>query len=131
MTLFERISQVKTTNPYFTKDLAKSRNATKFIGRGSLASSTNKYMEAAKDLANTGSYVQEDVIFVSAEGMRRGREEIDFEEIQLAVDAGATFVTDNLSDRTRPYNMGERQVAAFLTKKGYIDNGKGIWKKSP
>lgn len=129
MTLFERISQVKTTNPYFIKDLEKSRNATKFIGRGSLASSTNKYMEAAGNLANTGSYVKEDIIFVSAEGMRRGREEIDFEEIQKAVDAHATFVTDTLYDRTRPYNVGERQIAAFLKKNGYNDNDKGIWKK--
>lgn len=129
MTLFERISQVKSTNPYFSKDLAKTKNATKFIGRGSLASSTNKYKEAAKELANSGHYVKEDIVFVSAEGMRRFREEVNFDELQKAVDAGVTFVTDNLYDRTRPYNVGERQVAAFLKKNGYSDNDSGIWKK--
>lgn len=129
MTLFERISQVKSTNPYFSKDLAKTKNATKFIGRGSLASSTNKYKEAAKELANSGNYVKEDIVFVSAEGMRRFREEVNFDELQKAVDAGVTFVTDNLYDRTRPYNVGERQVAAFLKKNGYSDDDSGIWKK--
>lgn len=129
MTLFERISQVKSTNPYFSKDLAKTKNATKFIGRGSLASSTNKYKEAAKELANSGNYVKEDIVFVSAEGMRRFREEVNFDELQKAVDAGVTFITDNLYDRTRPYNVGERQVAAFLKKNGYSDNDSGIWKK--
>ena len=130
MTLYQRISQVKSTNPYFSKDLAKAKNATKFIGRGSLASSTNKYMEAAGNLANSGSYVKEDIVFVSAEGMRRFREEVNFDELQKAVDAGVTFVTDNLYDRTRPYNVGERQVASFLKKNGYSDNDSGIWTKS-
>lgn len=129
MTLFERMSQVKSTNPYFKKDLLKTLNATKFIGRGSLASSTNKYMEASGDLANTGFYLKEDIVFVSAEGMRRFREEINFYELQKAADAGATFVTDNLYDRTRPYNIGERQVASFLKKQGYVDNDSGIWTK--
>ena len=129
MTLYERISLVKSTNPFFSKDLAKTKNATKFIGRGSLASSTHKYMVAAGDLANTGHYSSEDVVFISAEGNRRFREEVNFDEIQKAIDAGVTFVTDNLYDRTRPYNIGERQVAAFLKKNGYVDNDSGIWKK--
>lgn len=129
MTLYERISLVKSTNPFFSKDLAKTKNATKFIGRGSLASSTHKYMVAAGDLANTGHYSPEDIVFISAEGNRRFREEVNFDEIQKAIDAGVTFVTDNLYDRTRPYNIGERQVAAFLKKQGYTDNDSGIWKK--
>ena len=53
----------------------------------------------------------------------------NFDEIQKAIDAGVTFITDNLYDRTRPYNIGERQVAAFLKKHGYFDNDSGIWKK--
>jgi hypothetical protein len=129
MTLYELISKIKSTNPYFAKDLEKAKKANKFIGRGSLASSTHKYMQAAGKLANTGSYVKEDVVFVSAEGMRPFREEVDFEELQKAVDTGVTFVTDNLYDRNRPYNIGERQVAAFLKKNGYFDNDSGIWKK--
>ena len=129
MTLFQRISQVQSTNPYFSKDLQKARNATKFIGRGSAASSTNKYMVASGDLANCGVYTAEDVIFVSAEGMRRGRLGVDFSELEKAVLAGATFVTDDSYNRNRPYNLGEREVADFLTKNGYSDN-KGVWKSS-
>lgn len=129
MLLYERLSQIKTNNPYFSKDLEKAKNATKFIGRGSLASSTHKYMEAAGDLANSGSYSQEDVVFVSAEGLRHFREEVNFEELQKAVDVGVTFITDNLYNRSRPYNLGERQVSAFLKKNGYSDNDSGIWKK--
>lgn len=130
MSFYERMKQIKTTNPFFSKDLAKAKNATKFIGRGSLASSTNKYREAAQELANSGFYTQDDIVFVSAEGMRRGREEVDFDEILKAVNAGVTFITDNVYDRTRPYNMGERQVAFFLKKHGYEDNDTGVWKKT-
>lgn len=130
MSFYERMKNIKTNNPFFSKDLAKAKNATKFIGRGSMASSTNKYKEAAQELANSGNYTQEDIVFISAEGMRRGREEIDFDEIQKAVEANVTFITDNLYDRTRPYNMGERQVAFFLKKHGYNDNDTGVWKKS-
>lgn len=130
MTLFERISKVQSSNPYFVKDLQKSKNATKFIGRGSIASSTHKYMLAAGNLANCGKYIKEDIIFVSAEGMRRNRVDVDFEELQIAIEAGSTFVTDDAYNRDRPYNMGERQVAYYLTKNDYTDTGKGIWKKS-
>lgn len=125
--LFDRISLVQSTNPYFQKDLKKTTNATKFIGRGSLASSTNKYRMAAGDLANCGQYTSQDIVFVSAEGARRGRIDPDLSELKLAVDAKATFVTDDKYNRERPYNMGERQVSYFLEKNGYQDKGNGIW----
>lgn len=117
------------TSPYAQKDLRKAKGATKFIGRGSLASSTNRYMMAAGNLANCGEYQATDVIFVSAEGARRGRVAIDKVELQKAVNAGATFITDNEYDRTRTYNVGEREVSAFLLKAGYNDKGSGRWKK--
>lgn len=127
--LFEKMSEIKTTNPYFKKDLQKAVNATKFIGRGSIASSTNKYMLAAGKLANCSLYDSNDIIFVSVEGQRMGRLEPDFEELNLAIEAKATFIMDTEADRNRPYNMGERQVAAYLKKHGYMDNnGNGIWK---
>ena len=129
MTLFERMSKVQSTNPYFKKDLQKAKNATKFIGRGSSASSTNKYMIAAGELANCGEYTKEDIIFVSAEGMRGGRLSVDVDELAKAVAVNATFVTDDEYNRNRPYNLGEREVAKFLEKNGYKDISKGIWKK--
>lgn len=127
--LFEKMSEIKTTNPYFSKDVLKAKHATKFIGRGSAASSTNKYMLAAGKLANCGQYDSNDIIFVSVEGQRMGRMEPDFEELDLAINAKATFVMDNEADRSRPYNTGERQVAFYLKKHEYMDtNGNGIWK---
>lgn len=128
MSLYNRISQVQSTNPYFRKDLEKARYATKFIGRGSSASSTNKYMMAAGDLANCGNYTSEDVVFVSAEGMRKGRIAVDFTELEKAVKAKVTFITDDAYNRNRPYNLGEREVADFLIKNGYKDTGKGVWR---
>jgi hypothetical protein len=127
-TLYERIKTVETTNPYFSKDLKKAEKANKFIGRGSSASSTNKYMIAAGDLANCGIYTAEDVVFVSSEGMRKGRLEPNFDELAKAVKAKVTFIMDDEYNRNRPYNLGERQVAEFLQKSGYKDMGKGVWK---
>jgi hypothetical protein len=127
-TLHSRMSTVQSTNPFFSKDLLKSSKATKFIGRGSTASSTNKYRVAAGDMANCGAYSAQDVVFVSAEGARRGRIEVDFDELGKAVLARVAFVTDNAFDRGRSYNIGERVVATFLADNGYTDQGGGIWR---
>lgn len=127
MNLFERMCRVNSSNPYLGKDLAKAEKANKFIGRGSAQSSTNKYRMAAGDLANCGQYTSTDVVFISAEGMRRGREEPDFEEIARAAQAHVVFVTDDKSNRERPYNYGEREVAEFLNAIGYIESRPGIW----
>lgn len=131
-TLFDRMSAALAgaTNPYARKDVQKARGATKFIGRGSPASSTNRYMIAAGDLANCGQYVAADVVFVSAEGARRGRIAIDQVELAKAAAAGATFVTDSIVDRNRAYNVGERDVAAFLRAHGYADRDTGRWSKA-
>ena len=128
-TLHERISQVKTTNPYFQKDLKKALNANKFIGRGSSQSSTHKYMVAAGDKANCGHYEATDIIFVSAEGARGGRLAANLEELALATQAGATVVTDDEYNRNRSYNVGEREVAKFLLSQGYTDK-RGVWTRS-
>lgn len=129
--LFDRMSAALkgSTHPYAQKDLRKATTATKFIGRGSLASSTNRYRLAAGDLANCGRYVATDVVFVSAEGARRQRIPIDRGELTLAARAGVTFVTDAVPDRNRPYNVGEREVAALLLSLGYADDGAGHWQK--
>lgn len=130
--LYERMSIAlqNSTNPYAKKDVLKAVNATKFIGRGSVASSTNKYKLAAGSLANCGEYSKKDIVFVSAEGARKNRIVIDTQELTLATNAGASFITDNFSDRNRPYNVGEREVAVFLLSKGYRDDGTGFWTKS-
>lgn len=127
-TLYERLKIIQTTNPYFSKDLEKAKKANKFIGQGSIKSSTHRYAQAAGDLANTHEYCPSDIVFISAEGMRQGRMKIDEEEIRLAALAHVTFVTDNAYNRNRPYNIGEREVAQLLISLGYQDN-QGVWKK--
>lgn len=113
---------------YFGKDQAKAARANKFIGRGSEGSSTEAYREAVGRWANVGSYTAEDVVFISAEGAREGRVDPNFREIQRAIDAGATLVTDNARDRERRYNFGERQVAHYLRSRGYEEVEPGVWR---
>lgn len=128
MNLHARISQVQSTNPYFSKDLRKARAANKFIGRGSSASSTEKYRIAAAELGNCGTYTSTDVVFISAEGARGSRIGIDTAEILRAVAAGATLITDDAANRNRGYNVGEREVAALLINNNYTEVSPGVWK---
>jgi hypothetical protein len=118
------------SSPYLGKDQRKADKATKFIGRGSDRSSTAQYASDFGALANSGSYDASDVVFVSAEGARGGRVEPDFAEIKDAVTAGATILTDDASNRNRPYNVGERQVAEFLSANGYSESSPGEWRPS-
>jgi hypothetical protein len=129
--LYERLKDLKTSNPYFGKDMEKANKSNKYIGQGSANSSTNKYRLAAGNLANTGHYESDDIVFVSAEGNRTHRLSIDRVELQLAVDANVTFMTDNAFNRNRPYNIGEREVEFFLKKNGYQEVSEGCWKKIP
>lgn len=112
---------------WFAKDQAKARQASKFIGRGSLQSSTNAYRIALGTRANTGSYASSDIVFISAEGARRNRVAPNFAEIGLAITARATFVTDAPADRMRAYNCGEREVAEFLLRHHYRETRPGWW----
>jgi len=117
------------TSPYTFKDQQKWDRANKMIGRGSARSSTHRYAQALGSLANCGSYQASDVVFVSAEGNRGGRIGTDFSELQRAIDAGASFVTDVAAQRNTSYNIGEREVANFLMSKDYSDDGSGMWRK--
>jgi hypothetical protein len=116
------------TSPYAAKDQLKANVATKFIGRGSIRSSTRAYAAAFGELANMGRYESTDVVFVSVEGNRAGRLSFDQQEVKLAADAGAKFITDDLSNRLRAYNIGERELSAYLSSLGYTDTS-GTWSK--
>ena len=80
-----------------------------------------------------------DVIFVSAEGARASRfNPIAHEQprgayrnINLAIDARASFVIDRPADRNRAYNVGERQIAAYLTHRNYQETTPGLFTPSP
>ena len=133
--LATRLQASTRKSPYFAKDLRKAAAATQFIGDGSRTSSTKAYATAAGDLANTGHYAANDTIFVSAEGARAGR--VDpigingprgvYRNIDLAIAAGARFVIDTPTHRERPYNVGERQVAAYLVARGYGEVASGLF----
>lgn len=117
---------------YLAKDQAKANISTQFIGKGSEASSTNAYRIAYGNLANTMDYNSNDTVFVSVEGMRRNRVLVTeiYPELNAAIQAGASIITDNTTNRTRAYNIGEKELADYLTHKGYVENeteGYSIW----
>ena len=117
------------TGKYVTKDQDKADQATKFIGRGSEKSSTARYAVDFGELANSGNYTSDDVVFISAEGNRGGRVEPDFNEIDLAIEAGASFITDVEAQRNTNYNkVGEGKVAEYLINSGYTEYEPGKWK---
>lgn len=122
------------TSPYLAKDQVKANLCNRFIGRGSPASSTNQYRKDFGDEANIGDrkdYLRTDIVFISAEGNRRGRVGIDVNEIVMACEAGVTFITDTPYHRNRSYNIGEREVAALLEQQGYdeyIHAEYSLWK---
>jgi len=118
------------TSAYVAKDQAKADKANKFIGRGSESSSTAQYAKDFGPAANTGTYVSTDRVFVSAEGKREGRVNPDRAELDKAVAAGVTFITDDAPNRERGYNVGERQIAKYLTENGYAETAPGEWMKT-
>lgn len=119
--------QLPVRNSFTAKDQRKADVATKFIGRGSASSSTEAYRRAFGALANCGAYEARDVVFISAEGARRGRLDPDIDEIERAARARVTFITDGEYDRDRSYNVGERQVALILLSWGYVETAPGYW----
>ena len=120
--------KLTVTGRYTAKDQRKADQCNKFIGRGSSRSSTNQYRLDYGVNANCGKYTAHDVVFISAEGNRPGRHTPDLKELALAIAAKVTFITDNYRNRSRAYNVGEREIARFLTQNGYHDNnGNGEW----
>lgn len=127
--LTERIDISNSTkkSPYFEKDKTKFADANKLIARGSKDSSSEAYRIAVGNKANTGNYNSNDIVAISAEGNRVGRVKPDYVELEKAVNANVTFITDNDRDRKRDYNIGEREVANYLTSKGFSESGNGVW----
>ena len=107
------------TSPYVSKDQRKANIATKFIGRGSPASSTAQYAKDFGALANCGRYTKDDLVFVSVEGNRRGRMSLDTKEIDKGIAARVIFIADNQYNRSRPYNIGEQELMSYLMQAGY------------
>ena len=64
-----------------------------------------------------------------------GRGELcsSYRALQRATVAGATVVADVLAFREDVYNVGERELAAWLTRAGYSEEeaGSGVWTPGP
>ena len=121
--------------PYVVKDQYKASLCDKFIGIGSTGSSTHSYCLDYGLKANCGQYVQGEKVFISINGKRYNRVGINVikPEIQLAANAKVQFITDCVWHRTRPYNIGEQEVAVLLQNLGYKFTDcvtYGLWTKS-
>jgi len=131
------------------KATIKASIATQYIGfgEGITGSSTETYRQQAGDLANTGNYSTNDVIFVSVVGKRqetktpelvKENQDKTIKEAIKAVEAGATILTDNKEYiDSKPYNTGEKRLYANMEAKGYnyseitVDGQViGTWSKS-
>lgn len=119
--------KLQGSSPHLAKDQLKADQATHFIGRGSPSSSTSGYARSFGQRANPGTYTSEHTVFISAEGARPGALEPDYAEIQRAITARATLITDRQEHRSRPYNTGERKVAKYLATHGYYEASPGRW----
>jgi len=127
---------------HIKKEQVKTKVATQFIGHGWGNSATRHYktIYEEKGLANTGEYTAEDIIFIASNGRRNnrvvpvdkyGKLQEDYKNVDLAIEAGATIIMDTAGHLAESnYNIGEVQLAKYLTKKGYERQGEtGVWKQ--
>ena len=130
MNVRQKIILASSNMRYGLKDSDKFSIITKFIGRGSKDSSSHKYAMALFGIANQGSYDPEDIVGISVEGNRTDRVSFDKVEVKKALDQCCVIVTDNESNRNRSYNVGERELATFLTENDYFPldcTKRGLW----
>jgi len=106
----------------------KASISTQYIGfgEGITGSSTETYRQQAGNLANTGNYSVNDVIFVSIGGKRgtelqqKTQQDRTIKEAIKAVEAGATILTDNKAyTNASNYNTGEKRLYAKMKAKDY------------
>jgi hypothetical protein len=146
VSLHERLCRLRDEpdggGPYLEKDLLKAVDATSLVGAGGPGSSTERYVNAAGELANVAAYRSADRVFVSANGDRAGRVPVVDEHgavqgvyalLQLMVDAGATIVADTVEYRDDVYNIGECELAGWLQQCAYHEEraGSGVWTPAP
>jgi hypothetical protein len=134
----------ESAKKYLNKEIFKIKQATQFIGTGNGNDSTTQRMEDVYDkvdLANTGVYSADDLIYVSSNGVRKNRVapvengvlKSVYKNIDKAIEAGASFIMDTAKhlENTYEYNIGELELAEYLASKGYQrDDVSGIWTPS-
>ena len=107
--------QLTFKNHYTTKDQNKATVANKFIGysvNGCKRATEQYAIDAANQNIpiNCGEYTSHDIVFVSVNGGEYGTA-TNFQktvaEIDLALQAGASIITDNATNAHRKYNNRE------------------------
>lgn len=103
----------------------KAKYATQYIGFGVPNSATDLYAKSAGELANTGNYSKNDVIFCSINGgftqERAETQDRTIEEVLKAVKSGATILVDNEEYlKHSKFNTGEKRLANALRAIGAI-----------
>lgn len=109
-------------SPLKAKDVSKFWDCNKLIARGCVGSSSEAYRICAGSRANVGFYESSDVVGVSVNGARPGRVCVDWVELALAVSSGCKIVLDCELDRGRSYNVGDREVCAYLVSCGMVED---------
>jgi hypothetical protein len=115
---------------YFAKDMNKWALCNAFIGYGSVGSSTEYYRtEVWPSLGKVnGDFKEGDLIGISVNGSRPKRINPPWHIIDEAIEVGGVgFITDVKKDRNRSYNIGEREVAAYLECRGFYEIADGLW----
>lgn len=117
--------QLTFKNHYTTKDQNKATVANKFIGysvNGCKRATEQYAIDAANQniRVNCGEYTSDDIVFVSVNGGEYGTA-TNFgktvAEIDLALQAGASIITDNATNAHRKYNnreFGEGGLRKYL-----------------
>lgn len=138
------MSESALAGGYLKKEQYKSKRATQYIGEGAVnnkgedsSTETFRKLYDEYDIANTGDYTSDDMIWVSTNGRRSGRIapvvdgklQGEYKNITAAIKAGASFIMDTAEHiDSSNYNLGEVEMASYLTKKGYVrDDKTGIW----
>jgi len=138
----EKLPQIikPSARKYLEKEYIKALCATQFIGQGAPDSSTARYktMYDELELANTGRYTENDIIWVSSNGRRKGRVvpvvfgrlNGVYNLIAVAMHVGSKFIMDTPQhiEKTKWYNVGEIELAHYMENNNYIRRANtGLW----
>lgn len=122
-------------NIFRIKDNKKFSCCNKLISRGIKGSSSFLYSingigKIKPTMVNCSEYIATDVVGVSVNGSRKGRISFDKDEVFNASLVGVTFVTDNIEDTEREYNVGERELQEYIALRGYNRVSEFEWKRN-
>ncbi len=118
---------------HLTKDVEKFSICTKVIANGEKGSTSQSLLFSGKSFLGK-KWDCNDTVGLSINGNTVNR--LSFHNfhrryVDEAIAAGVTrFVIDNKADRTRPYNVGEREAAGYLLSRKFKEVKPGCFKLS-